>query len=160
MWYKIAKQKTMYILRGPSGAGKSTLAKKLGINGVVLSTDDFWMQNGKYIFDPLRISEAHKWNQDRTRKLLENGEPSIIIDNTNIELWEMKPYVIMAQEFGYNVKIIPVKVNLSAEELAKRNKHDVPANIIQKMIDNYDPNASIDDILKSKLPINTERNIE
>lgn len=152
MWYKLAQPKIMYIMRGPSGAGKSTAAKELGISGTTLSTDDFWMKDGQYVFDQSKIAEAHKWNQQRARECLEKGISPIIIDNTNIEAWEMKPYVYMAQEFGYQIKLIPVKVQNTAEELAIRNKHGVPANVIQQMLNKYNPNVSVMDILRSKTP--------
>jgi NEDD4-binding protein 2 len=37
----------LILMRGLPGSGKSTLAKKLaGENGVIYSTDDFFMKNG------------------------------------------------------------------------------------------------------------------
>ncbi len=153
MWYKAAQPKRiMYIMRGPSGAGKSTKAKELGISGTALSTDDFWMKDGKYVFDPLRIAEAHQWNQKRARECLKKGISPVIIDNTNIEAWEMKPYVYMAQEFGYQVQIVPVEVKNTPQELAQRNKHGVPENVIHEMIQKYNPNIGVRDILRSKSP--------
>lgn len=152
MWYKLAQPKIMYIMRGPSGAGKSTAAKELGISGTTLSTDDFWMKDGKYIYNPEKKAEAHKWNQQRARECLKKGVSPIIIDNTNIEAWEMKPYVHMAQEFGYQVRLVPVEVKNTAEELAARNKHGVPLSVIQEMIRKYDPKVGIRDILKSNPP--------
>lgn len=153
MWYKAAQPKRiMYIMRGPSGAGKSTKAKELGISGTTLSTDDFWMKDGQYIYDPKKKSEAHIWNQQRTRECLKKGISPIIVDNTNIEAWEMKPYVYMAQEFGYQVQIVPVEVKNTPKELAQRNKHGVPENVIQEMINKYNPNIGVRDILRSKSP--------
>lgn len=153
MWYKTShSRKIMYILRGPSGSGKSTKAKQLGIDGITLSTDDFWMKDGKYIFDINRIAEAHQWNQQRTREYLKKGISPIIIDNTNIEAWECKVYVHLAQQYGYQVQLIPIQVQNTAEELAQKNKHGVPAEAIQKMIDKYDPNITIRDILKATPP--------
>lgn len=142
----------MYILRGPSGAGKSTRAKELGISGTTLSTDEFWMKDGKYQHEAARLPEAHAWNQRRARECLKQGITPVIIDNTNIEAWQMKPYVHMAQEFGYQVNLVPVQVNVSAEELAARNKHGTPLNVIQDMLSKYDPKVTIRDILKSQPP--------
>jgi len=155
MWYKSAQPKRiMYIMRGPSGAGKSTKAKELGISGTTLSTDDFWMKDGEYKFDINRIGEAHQWNQQRTRECLKKGISPVIVDNTNIEAWEMKPYVGMAQQYGYQIRIVPVEVKNTAQELAQRNKHGVPADAIQKMLDKYDPKVTVMDILRSKPPEN------
>lgn len=152
MWYKLANNKVLYILRGPSGSGKSTLAKKMGITGHILSTDDFWMQDGKYVFDPKKLSEAHNWNQERANKYMREGISPLVIDNTNIEPWEMKPYVMAAKEHGYEVKLVPVEVKNTADELAARNVHSVPKFAIEKMLSKYNPNVTIDDIMKSEKP--------
>lgn len=32
---------------------------------VVLSTDDFFIENGVYVFEPDFLEDAHKWNQKR-----------------------------------------------------------------------------------------------
>ena len=43
-------------MRGLPGSGKSTKARKIaGQFGVVYSTDDFFMVNGEYKFDPKMI---------------------------------------------------------------------------------------------------------
>ncbi|KAM9248025.1 NEDD4-binding protein 2-like 1 isoform 2-T2 [Leptosomus discolor] len=96
----------LVLLRGLPGSGKSTLARRLkrdNPSAVVLSTDDFFIENGVYIFDPDFLEDAHKWNQKRARKAMKNGKTPVIIDNTNIHAWEMKPYVMMARENRYEV---------------------------------------------------------
>uniref|UniRef100_A0A8D0LA40 NEDD4-binding protein 2-like 1 n=1 Tax=Sphenodon punctatus TaxID=8508 RepID=A0A8D0LA40_SPHPU len=98
--------KTLYLLRGLPGSGKSTLARQLKRefpSAVVFSTDDFFFQDGIYEFDHDYLEEAHKWNQKRARKAMKNGKSPVIIDNTNIHAWEMKPYVIMARDHNYEV---------------------------------------------------------
>lgn len=50
-------------MRGVPGSGKSTKAKQLaGIKGLVYSTDDFFMKNGDYVYDPSKIGEYHDKN--------------------------------------------------------------------------------------------------
>lgn len=34
-------------------------------NGVVLSTDDFFVKNGFYVYDQQDLSKAHEWNKER-----------------------------------------------------------------------------------------------
>ena len=43
--------KKLIINRGIPGSGKSTSAKKLAPKEQIFSTDDYFMKNGKYIFD-------------------------------------------------------------------------------------------------------------
>jgi len=154
-WYKIAQQqKILYIMRGLSGSGKSSLAQELGRDGIVLSTDDFFMAGGKYEYDPEGIGYAHDWNQDRALKAMQKGISPIVIDNTNVEAWEAKPYVYMAIQYGYKVEIrepnTPWKFN--AEELAKRNTHGVPKDVIDKMITKWQPDITVGDILNAEKP--------
>ena len=81
-------------MRGLPGSGKSTKAKELaGDKGVIYSTDDFFMVEGKYIYDPTKIIDYHSQNLQRTKKSMLQEQPLIIVDNTNICLWEMRRYV-------------------------------------------------------------------
>ena len=93
-------------MRGVPGSGKSTKAKKLaGANGVIYSTDDFFMKNGEYVYDVKFIGENHEKNIKRTVEAMQKSLPLIIIDNTNVKMWEMKKYVEAADKYQYNVKI-------------------------------------------------------
>ena len=90
-------QKVVVIMRGVPGSGKSFLAKQLEGDGVVLSTDDYFINcHGQYMFDRGRLPEAHEWNQKRADQHLKTGTNPVIIDNTNLEVWELQPYVVMA----------------------------------------------------------------
>ena len=154
-WYKIAQnQKICYIMRGCSGSGKSTLAQELGKGGIVLSSDDFFMVNGKYEFDKEGQSYAHSWNQDRAEKAMRKGMSPIVIDNTHTQAWEAKPYVDMALKYGYKVEIKEPNTpwKFDAEELAKRNTHNVPREVINKMLSNWQPDITVEDILKAEKP--------
>ncbi|EPQ16269.1 NEDD4-binding protein 2-like 1 [Myotis brandtii] len=63
---------------------------------LIFSTDDFFFrEDGTYEFNPDFLEEAHEWNQKRARKAMRNGISPIIIDNTNLHAWEMKPYAVM-----------------------------------------------------------------
>lgn len=144
--------KVLIIMRGISGSGKSTLAKEIGRGGIILSTDDFWGPN--YDFDPDYIAEAHFWNQGRADEAMQNGVSPVVIDNTHVEAWEAKPYVEMAQKHGYRVEIQESQTpwRFDAEELAKRNSHGVPLDVIETMINKWHPNMTVDDIINSEKP--------
>ncbi|XP_075598170.1 NEDD4-binding protein 2-like 1 isoform X1 [Balearica regulorum gibbericeps] len=152
----------LVLLRGLPGAGKSTLARQLKRDypgAVVLSTDDFFIENGVYMFEPDFLEDAHKWNQKRARKAMKNGKSPVIIDNTNIHAWEMKPYVMMARENRYEVIFqepdTPWKFNV--QELARRNTHRVPREKIQRMKEQYEHNVTFHSVLHSEKPSRDER---
>lgn len=154
-WYrKTSQTKTMIIMRGLSGSGKSTLARQLGEGGQVFSTDDFFMYKGDYFFDPMKIGDAHKWNIKRVDEAASKGVSPLVVDNTNVEAWEAKAYVNIAQKHGYSVQIQEAQTpwRFDADELAKRNTHGVPRDAIQTMLDKWQHNITVDDILKSQPP--------
>ncbi|KAL6083929.1 hypothetical protein STEG23_026590 [Scotinomys teguina] len=63
---------------------------------LIFSTDDFFFrEDGAYEFNPDFLEEAHEWNQKRAKKAMQSGISPIIIDNTNLHAWEMKPYALM-----------------------------------------------------------------
>ncbi|CAM5076321.1 unnamed protein product, partial [Eretmochelys imbricata] len=72
-------------------------------------------------------------------KAMKNGKSPVIIDNTNIHAWEMKPYVIMARENNYEVIFQEPDTHwkFNVRELARRNNHGVPREKIQRMKDQY-----------------------
>uniref|UniRef100_A0A3B4VLE3 NEDD4 binding protein 2 n=1 Tax=Seriola dumerili TaxID=41447 RepID=A0A3B4VLE3_SERDU len=98
--------KVLVLLRGAPGSGKSTKARALlehNPGGVILSTDDYFTRHGEYQFDPTALGEAHEWNHNQAKEAFERGTNPIIIDNTNMQGWEMKPYVVQALKHGYKV---------------------------------------------------------
>ena len=163
--------KKLIILRGISGSGKSKLAErfKKEENAVVFSTDDFFETEEGYSFDPTKLISYHKKNIDRTYKALLSGTSCVIVDNTNIKLWEMKPYVLMGILFDYDLSFYEptwtpyLKDNKGSwnvdfilelqknEDRVASGKTLSRANI-QKMSDNYDYYFSIQKSLQSKIP--------
>jgi predicted kinase len=158
-------RKQLYILRGISGSGKSTLAKKIIEENeveqqqnviLVFSSDDYFINRttGVYEFEGAKIGRAHEWNQNRVKKAMTNNQQLIIVDNTNTQRWEAKPYVVMAVEHGYEIVVREPDTpwRRDAQELAKRNIHNVPVEAVQRMLDRWDEDFSVDAILKSNPP--------
>jgi len=87
----------LILVRGLPGSGKSTLAAMLP--GTHVEADDFFIVNGEYKFDGSRIGEAHGWCLSKCREALERGE-DVVVSNTFTRLWEMRPYIDAATEFG------------------------------------------------------------
>lgn len=61
----MGETKTLVIMRGVTGSGKSTVALAVaqGDKSKIFSTDDFFVKDGVYQFDPKQIGRAHQWNQ-------------------------------------------------------------------------------------------------
>lgn len=157
-WYKTAQQnKELIIMRGTSGSGKSYKARQLkGENGIICSADDFFIELGKgeYAFDPNLLGEAHKKCQDKALNSINMEISPIIIDNTNTRMWELKkikPLILYAQSKGYSVRIEEPDTEWwkqrNIDEMAKKNSHGVPRDVIEKMVNRYEPDVSVDQIL-------------
>jgi hypothetical protein len=71
---------------------------------------------------------------------LEHNEPEIVVDNTNIRIEEVAPYVSVAQAFGYEVEIVVIDSlkTHTLKDLAARNVHGVPYESLVRMESNWD----------------------
>ncbi|KAG8453608.1 hypothetical protein GDO86_000295 [Hymenochirus boettgeri] len=135
--------KVLILLRGAPGSGKTTLARMLlqhNPMGIILSTDDYFYKHGQYHFDGNLIGEAHEWNQKRAQEAFNKNISPIIIDNTNMQGWEMKPYVSMAVKLKYKVTFREPDTwwKCKPKELERRNSHGVPKEKIKRMLENYE----------------------
>nr|XP_033480458.1 NEDD4-binding protein 2 [Epinephelus lanceolatus] len=149
--------RVLVLLRGAPGSGKSTMAKALlehNPGGVKLSTDDFFTRHGKYQFDPTALGEAHDWNHKRAKEAFERGATPIIIDNTNMQAWEMKPYVAQALKHGYKVLFREPDTwwKNKPRELERRTTHNVPAERIRRMLNGYERFVTVQSIMGSQMP--------
>jgi len=138
---KSLKRKIMYIMRACPGAGKSTLAHKLGKGGVVYAGDDYFMVGNKYMFDENKLMDAHKWNLKRTEKAAKEGITPIVIDNTNLVPEDAQPYMKIGIKYGYEIEIAEPNTpwKFDADELAKRNRHGVTKESIERKLERYTP---------------------
>ncbi|XP_021397617.2 NEDD4-binding protein 2-like 2 isoform X2 [Lonchura striata] len=157
-------QKLLVILRGLPGSGKSTLSRVLlgqSCDGIVLSTDDYFHQQYGYTYNAAQLGDAHEWNQKRAKQAMEQGKSPVIIDNTNTQAWEMKPYVEVALEKGYRVEFHEPDTwwKFDPEELEKRNRHGVTCEKIAQMLERYEYQISIPIVMNSVVPPhkNTQR---
>ncbi|KAK5899544.1 hypothetical protein CesoFtcFv8_009012 [Champsocephalus esox] len=149
--------RVLVLLRGPPGSGKSTLARALlehNRGGVILSTDNYFTRHGEYQFDPTALGEAHEWNHKQAKEAFERGANPIIIDNTNMQGWEMKPYVAQALKNGYKVLFREPDTwwKSKPRELEKRTKHDVPLEKIRRMLNSYERYVTVQSIMGSQMP--------
>ncbi len=154
--------KKLILMHGCPGSGKSTLAKKIydqaikaGLTSVILSTDNLFMVDGVYKFDPSKLKLYHKLNQNVAEESIRAGIDVVIIDNTNTTASECRPYVTMAimDSNDYCVHLMePVtEWRYDLEELVKRNTHNVPRESIQKMLDRWQDSDTILEQLAEEL---------
>ncbi len=152
------KFRTLVLMRGIPGSGKSTIARSLagvhddhivkdgkhryqygsiGAMGAVLSTDFYFMDSGEYVFNPAKLGEYHGQNQAACADLMVDGEPVIVIDNTNTQIWEMAPYVEMAKDNGYKVVVVSIP-HPPIDVAVTRNSHGVPRAAIERMVKRWE----------------------
>ena len=135
--------KKLIILRGPSGSGKTTIAKTIVDTSqgrsVRHEADDFFHKDGPYNFDASKLGQAHGHCQSGVRASMASGTDTVIVSNTSMARWELNPYLALAKEFGYDVKIYRVKGPWDAKLFASRNLHGVSEANIQKQINKYQP---------------------
>lgn len=125
-------------MRGLPGSGKSTKSfhlfdeiKDAGGDPVICSSDHFFTDaNGNYNYDKTKLTEAHTACMFSFLEALQAGK-SIIVDNTNIKLYEFVGYIIAGQARNYSIRI--VQCTAPPEECFKRGIHNVPLSTIQQM---------------------------
>lgn len=157
--------KTLYILRGPSGTGKSTLAKDLGAKET-FSADDYFMKGDKYVFDPHKLGSAHGQCKAKAKDAMKKGISPIAVDNTFTQAFEIKPYLQLAQIYGYSVSFVEpdwtpelrnedgtwnadfIERQQKNPDRVKMNK-SLPRNIVDKMVNRYQYDLTPDNILAS-----------
>ena len=144
----------LIILRGLPGSGKSTLIKELekqkGCNGVICSADDFWYYGKEKVIENYKFNfkilfKAHEYCFSKFEKALNDQEPLIFIDNTNINKKDYIKYIDFATEKCYKV-IIHSITGLIPEDSFKLNVHNVPLDICKKMFNSYSKFDKIDDL--------------
>jgi hypothetical protein len=67
---------------------------------------------------------------------MQAGVEIVTIDNTNLSLWEMKPYVQEGLKHQYTVELLEPSTDWrhSAAELSQRNSHGVSEAAINRML--------------------------
>jgi 2',3'-cyclic-nucleotide 3'-phosphodiesterase len=142
--YNASKHHTMYIMRGLPGSGKSTLARAIARNRHhVYSTDDYWGEGYKFNYELLEL--AHKWNQERVENALLTKINNIVVDNTNVDVKSIKPYIDMARKYNYTVVLVEPNTSFKwdVEGLSKKNRHNVTIDVIQRMKDRFEHDLTI-----------------
>lgn len=136
--------KFLIICRGCAGSGKSTLAEKVvrwanesNILSAYCSTDDFFYVNGEYKFDRRKLGEYHRCCREFCELNASHDVPIIIVDNTNTTYKEVKPYLEIANNYGYDVRFLESTERIPVELCISRNIHNVPADTVRQQYNRY-----------------------
>ena len=136
-------------MRGIPGSGKTTYVKENYPEAVICSADNYFeevaeLNNTSYEeeFKPRLVGKAHAHCRDFFNLMTEiMDEPLIVVDNTNINIWEYKTdYRDSGERRGYEVEIVEIPFDAEkAEVYYERNTHGVPLEVIERMIREYEP---------------------
>ena len=151
--------KTILINRAVPGSGKTTFAKNIfaavsgaGLSIAVHSTDEYFMKDGRYVFDINMLSEYHRRNLEAFKRSLANGVDLVVVDNTNLHPWETEPYTAAARDAGYQIVIMnflprEFEKHMAAQKVTpeKPDAHEVPEQSMREhMADFWDYNDLLD----------------
>lgn len=138
------------IMRGIPGSGKSTWHAKNYPVSYVCSADLFMTdEEGNYRFDPTKLPLAHDSclrlflnfiespNLIGSSRVPANHPLPIIVDNTNVRMYELAPYYRVTEALGHDVEIVHVLCDPS--KAAERNTHGVPVEKVLEMAKSFEP---------------------
>ena len=121
--------KTCILVRGVSGAGKSTFVQECFGRFCNLEADMYFMKDGEYLFEPSKLKQAHGWCQSEAERQMKFGY-DIVVSNTFTTEWEMKPYLDLAEKYGYTVFTVIVE-----NRHGNKDVHNVPEETRQKQVE-------------------------
>ena len=161
-------EKVVIINRAVPGSGKTTLTNcivdELKNNNLTISihsTDEYFMENGQYLFDIEKLETYHQNNLKEFENSLKKGIEVVICDNTNIAPWQTEPYTDLARENGYKIIIFTLdprelEKHIESQKITpeKPDAHGVGEDVLKRMIDEY---FIYDDLLNPRIVIDEKK---
>lgn len=125
-------QMELLLIRGLPGSGKTTMAKAYAVKGYVhCEADQYFDNDGTYVFDASKLSAAHADCLRRTIEALDAFD-SVVVSNTFTRQWEMEPYRLAAKRRGVLFRVIEAVGEWP-------NVHGVPDETIERMRARWEP---------------------
>ncbi|ETV98563.1 hypothetical protein H310_08687 [Aphanomyces invadans] len=150
--------RSVLILRGAPGSGKSTasraVARVYGPHAVrICSADSFFELAGVYTFDKSKLDMAHAHCQDQFDQALEDSTVNIVVvDNTNVELRHLLPYVDRARAANRPVHVLEFETS-DAAACIRRSIHDIPGDSVARYL-KVEPLGNLDGIASiTRVPV-------
>jgi len=126
------KKLVLTLVRGLPGSGKSHLAYTMSLYDEAYWVEaDMWMhEKGEYKFDRAKLADAHAACFSSAENALSQGS-SVVVSNTFVKMWEMRPYISLAKRHGALLNVIECKGNFG-------NIHGCPEETVQRMKENWE----------------------
>lgn len=141
---ELVNNNNIFIMRGLPGSGKNWWAEEQYNIDHIVSADEYFVkhvgESGEYNFDPLKLTEAHAYCHREFLKLLPTlgKSETVAVCNTNIKREEYMPYVMAARAFELTGDIVLVNMECNIETAVERNKHGVPPEKIEDMLEAFE----------------------
>jgi len=144
------------LMRGLPGSGKTTAARKIVRDrnlephqSRIFAADDYFCKDGVYRFDVSHAANSYAWNRQRAQAAFAKRVELIVIDSCNTTVYEMRDYARMADEKAYAIEICEMDTPWAwkLDELVRRNIHGMPRRSIERMMDRWEPNITVIDLL-------------
>lgn len=141
--------KKLFILRGLPGSGKSVFAevlvyhviKEYNFTTSIRNTNTLFIDSdGNYKFDASKLNAHEEENQRLVEKDMITGIDLIVVDNPNMTLNEMMPYMNLAKFHGYEL-IVQHIGNRDPENIRiyhQRNQYNIPLSEIERMASRFE----------------------
>ena len=115
-----------------------------GVSMRIHSTDDYFMVDGRYVFDIGKLGKYHRRNLEAFKASLAEGIGLVVLDNTDEHPWETQPYTDAARTAGYRIVFLnflprSLEAHLAAQQVTpeKPDAHQVPEDSLREHIADF-----------------------